>query len=411
MKANLLRSKNLQDKAVIKVTGSKSESNRLLILQTLFPWLQIENLSHSDDTIALSKGVVVDKGVVDVHHAGTAMRFLAAYFASQEGKEILLTGSERMQERPIGVLVNALRKLGAEIEYTKNEGFPPLKIVGKKLTEDKVSIKANVSSQYISALMLIAPSLVNGLKIYLEGEVTSIPYIKMTLSLLHQLGVVGSFSENTISISPIKNTKETTITVESDWSSVSYFYSIVALSKELSITLYSYKQDSLQGDSALAELYRSFGVSTSFDTEASAMTIAKENINLPSSVSFNLVNTPDIAQTIAVTCFGMGIGCELTGLHTLKIKETDRLVALKNELEKLGAHIEVTNDSLLLSPRKELKENIAIETYHDHRMAMAFAPLALKAPITILDSGVVSKSFPTFWEDLSKLGFQVYLEE
>ncbi len=411
MKANLLRSKNLQDKAVIKVTGSKSESNRLLILQTLFPWLQIENLSHSDDTIALSKGVVVDKGVVDVHHAGTAMRFLAAYFASQEGKEILLTGSERMQERPIGVLVNALRELGAEIEYTKNEGFPPLRIVGKKLTEDKVSIKANVSSQYISALMLIAPSLANGLKIYLEGEVTSIPYIKMTLSLLHQLGVTGSFSENTISILPIKNTRETTITVESDWSSVSYFYSIVALSKELSITLYSYKQDSLQGDSALAELYRSFGVSTSFDTEASAITIAKENINLPSSVSFNLVNTPDIAQTIAVTCYGMGIGCELTGLHTLKIKETDRLVALKNELEKLGAHIEVTNDSLLLSPRKELKENMAIETYHDHRMAMAFAPLALKAPITILDSGVVSKSFPTFWEDLSKLGFQVYLEE
>ncbi|GAB5399117.1 MAG: 3-phosphoshikimate 1-carboxyvinyltransferase [Aureisphaera sp.] len=411
MKAVLNRSSSLVHQATIRVTGSKSESNRLLVLKALFPSLTIENLSQSDDTVALGKGLEIQKGEVDIHHAGTAMRFLTAYFASQEGKEILLTGSQRMQERPIGVLVDALRELGAEINYAGNEGFPPLEIKGKELTRDQVSIAANVSSQYISALMLIAPSLPNGLKIFLEGKVTSVPYIKMTLSLLHELEVEGSFSNNTISIAPKTSSDAFTVIVESDWSSASYFYSIVAMSENLSVTLHSYKANSLQGDSALAELYKSFGVVTTFDEANSAITISRNEETIPTDVSFDLVKTPDIAQTIAVTCFGLGTGCELTGLHTLKIKETDRLVALKNELEKLGATIEITDNSLKLYPATLIRQNISIETYHDHRMAMAFAPLALKVPINILDSGVVSKSFPTYWQDLLKLGFRVHFEE
>ncbi|MDC8003177.1 3-phosphoshikimate 1-carboxyvinyltransferase [Aureisphaera galaxeae] len=411
MKATLQHSKNLVEKATIKVTGSKSESNRLLVLQALYPQCSIANLSQSDDTVALGKGIHIEKGTVDIHHAGTAMRFLTAFFASREGREIVLTGSQRMQERPIGVLVDALKQLGADITYTKNEGFPPLLIKGKQLAQNEVSIQANVSSQYISALMLIAPSLPDGLNILLEGKVTSVPYIEMTLSLLHELGVEGHFSENTISIAPMSAGKSTTITVESDWSSASYFYSIVALSHNLSVTLHSYKRNSLQGDAALSKLYESFGVGTAFNEENATMTLSKSDGELPKSVNFNLVKTPDIAQTIAVTCFGLGMGCTLTGLHTLKIKETDRLVALKNELEKLGATISITDESLELYPRTSIQENVSIATYHDHRMAMAFAPLALRVPISILDSGVVSKSFPTFWEDLSKLGFVINFEE
>ncbi len=396
----------------INVTGSKSESNRLLVLQALFPKFKIQNLSHSDDTIALAKGIKKTSGTVDIHHAGTAMRFLTAYFASQEGKEIVLTGSSRMQERPIGVLVDALRDLGASITYEKNDGYPPLSIVGKKLTKSRVAIQANVSSQYISALMLIAPAMPNGLEINLEGKVTSRPYIEMTLKLMNQLGVQGDFVGNTITIPPLMVPKKNPIIVESDWSSASYFYSLVALSKKgASVTLRSYKKDSLQGDSALSMLYESFGVKTFFNEKDTSVTLSKESTELPKQVSFNLVKTPDIAQTIAVTCLGLGMGCELMGLHTLKIKETDRLVALQNELGKLGAQVAITDESLALSPSLEIKGNVAIETYHDHRMAMAFAPLALRVPISILDSGVVSKSFPTFWEDLSKLGFNVHLEE
>jgi 3-phosphoshikimate 1-carboxyvinyltransferase len=345
----------------------------------------------------------------DIHHAGTAMRFLTAFFAIQEGREVVLTGSSRMKERPIKILVEALNQLGAEITYEENEGFPPIKIKGKKIIQNKVSLAANVSSQYISALLLIAPKLDNGLELTLEGEITSIPYIKMTLALLNEIGVVTSFVENRITVTPsaVEAPHLTKIIVESDWSSASYWYSIIALSKiGTEITLSSYKKNSLQGDSALVEIYKNFGVETIFN-DNNSITISKVNNTQITNHNLQLNNSPDIAQTIAVTCFGLGIGCHLTGLHTLKIKETDRLEALKTELSKLGASVSVTNDSLTLESSSEIIENVAIKTYQDHRMAMAFAPLALKTTLIIEEAEVVSKSYPTFWEDLKNIGFQI----
>ncbi|GAA4063802.1 3-phosphoshikimate 1-carboxyvinyltransferase [Flavobacterium cheonanense] len=397
----------------IQITGSKSETNRLLLLQALYPNISLENTSNSDDSEVMVEALLKSKIknqkslIIDVHHAGTAMRFLTAFFAIQEGKEVVLTGSSRMKERPIKILVEALKQLGAEITYEENEGFPPIKIQGKKLTKSKVSLPANVSSQYISALLLIAPKLENGLELILEGEITSIPYIKMTLALLNEIGATTSFVENKIIVKPLQSAICNLQSVESDWSSASYWYSIVALSEiGTQITLSSYKQNSLQGDSVLSKIYKDFGVETIFNKNKS-ITILKSAICNLQSLICNLNNSPDIAQTIAVTCFGLGIGCNLTGLHTLKIKETDRLEALKTELSKLGANISVTDDSLIIQQSNTLNSNIAIATYQDHRMAMAFAPLALKTSLIIQDAEVVSKSYPTFWDDLKSIGFQL----
>ena len=417
MNLHLQKPKVKSQKSKVKITGSKSETNRLLLLQALYPNISLENVSNSDDsevmeniihnsqlpTVTLSAVEVPQ--LFNVHHAGTAMRFLTAYFAIQEGKEVILTGSSRMKERPIKILVEALQQLGAEIYYEENEGFPPIKIKGKKLTNNKVSLPANVSSQYISALLLIAPKLENGLELTLQGEITSIPYINMTLALLKEIGLKTSFIENKITVKPLLTINSKLLTIESDWSSASYWYSIVALADiGTQITLSSYKQNSLQGDSALVKIYNNFGVETIFNNDNSITISKTSNLKLE-TLNFELNNCPDIAQTIAVTCFGLGIGCHLTGLHTLKIKETDRLEALKNELTKLGANISVTNDSLTLEPSEKTNENISIKTYQDHRMAMAFAPLALKFPIIIEEAEVVSKSYPTFWEDLKSVGF------
>lgn len=408
-----LKSSIVNRQSSIKITGSKSETNRLLLLQALYPSITLENTSNSDDSEvmadALQKSKITNQKsvIVNVHHAGTAMRFLTAFFAIQEGKEVVLTGSSRMKERPIKILVEALKQLGAEITYEENEGFPPIKVIGKKLTESKVSLPANVSSQYISALLLIAPKLENGLELTLEGEITSIPYIKMTLQLLNEIGVKTSFENNKITVCHAELVSASNLTIESDWSSASYWFSIIALSEiGTQITLSSYKKDSLQGDSALVEIYNNFGVETVFNTD-NTISISKIKFQNQKSLTFNLQSSPDIAQTIAVTCFGLGIGCYLTGLHTLKIKETDRLEALKIELSKLGATISVTNDSLTIEQSSIINSNIAIATYQDHRMAMAFAPLALKVPIIINDAAVVSKSYPTFWEDLKNVGFTI----
>jgi len=396
----------------LSITGSKSETNRLLLLQALCPNLKLENTSNSDDSEVMSKALqnvqpaTRNPQLIDVHHAGTAMRFLTAYFAIQEGKEVVLTGSTRMKERPIKILVEALHQLGAEISYEEQEGFPPLRIKGKKLSHSKVSLPANVSSQYISALLLIAPKLENGLELTLEGEITSVPYIKMTLALLNEIGVETSFAENIIKINQKSEIVNHQSTIESDWSSASYWYSIIALSEiGTEITLSSYKPNSLQGDSALVEIYKTFGVDTVF--ESNTILLKKTNNQQPTTNNLQLNNAPDIAQTIAVTCFGLGIGCHLTGLHTLKIKETDRLEALKAELTKLGAKVFVTNESLTLEPSENINPNISIKTYQDHRMAMAFAPLAIKVPIVIEEAEVVSKSYPTFWDDLKSVGFSV----
>ncbi|QXP61218.1 3-phosphoshikimate 1-carboxyvinyltransferase [Olleya sp. HaHaR_3_96] len=391
----------------IQITGSKSESNRLLLLQALYPEIKIGNVSNSDDSVLMSKALSSKDTVIDIHHAGTAMRFLTAYFSTQDGRDIELTGSKRMKERPIAILVDALNQLGAEITYKENEGFPPLLIKGKKLTKNKVTLKANVSSQYISALLLIASTLENGLELTLDGEITSVPYIKMTLSLLEEIGIETQFEGQLITVQPKKQSevKKKQLTVESDWSSASYFYSIAAMSTiGTSITLSSYKQNSLQGDSALATIYKSFGVTTTF--KDNSVTLQKEvEVTLDAQINFDLKNAPDIAQTISVTAFGLGLECHLTGLHTLKIKETDRLVALKTEIEKIGGEVAITDNSLTLKKATNRRQNIAVATYNDHRMAMAFAPLALKTPIIIEDYKVVSKSYPTFWDDLAALGF------
>jgi len=387
-------------KGNIAISGSKSESNRLLILQKIFSNIQLRNLSNSDDTKHLQEALASNNDIINIGHAGTAMRFLTAYFSVKNGREVVLTGSDRMKNRPVKILVEALRSIGADIEYMDKEGFPPLKIKGKKITKNKVKINGNVSSQYISALLLISPSLENGLEIELKGKVTSVPYIKMTLALLDQLGIETQWNSNIIQIEQKGNIENNSITVESDWSSASYFYSLVALSENGKVTLSSYKNNSLQGDNSLVEIYKHFGVKTIFTGDT--ISLVKQNVNLV-PLSLNLVNSPDLAQTVAVTCFGLGIACDLTGLHTLKIKETDRLIALKNELNKLGADIEVSNDSLHLKSSNKINNNIAIETYEDHRMAMAFAPLSLVVPITINDAEVVTKSYPHFWEDLESV--------
>ena len=389
----------------LQITGSKSESNRLLIIESLFKNLQISNLSNSDDTHVMKKALASNEVEVDIHHAGTAMRFLTAYFAVQDGRETVLTGSQRMQERPIKLLVEALRSMGAEISYEKNEGYPPIRIQGKKLQANSVSLQANISSQYISALMLIGASLPQGLTINLEGQVTSTPYILMTLEMLQRSGIQGSFEGNTIKIEACSELSPKTIPVESDWSSASYFYSIAALAEEAEIKLSNYREESLQGDSCLANIYKQFGVETSFGENS--ITLKKSKCSKPASITEDLRNSPDIAQTITVTCLGLGTACKLTGLHTLKIKETDRLVALKNEIEKLGGEVVISNDHLELKASATLKENIAIATYNDHRMAMAFAPIALKVPVIIEDAMVVSKSYPDFYNDLETLKFTV----
>ena len=402
----------------LKISGSKSETNRLLLLQALYPNILLENVSISDDSEVMHKALQPSTinhqppTIIDIHHAGTAMRFLTAYFAIQDGNEVILTGSSRMKERPIQFLVDALRQLGAEIDYEENEGFPPLRIKGKKGLQNQVTLAANVSSQYISALLLIAPKLENGLELTLEGKITSVPYIQMTLDLLKQIGIKTIFNQNKITVEPqptTYNLQPTALTIESDWSSASYFYSIIALSKEgTQITLSNYKANSIQGDSALSAIYKNFGVSTTFENNTIILRKTQPTTDNRQPTTINLNNTPDIAQTIAVTCFGLGLSCHLTGLHTLKIKETDRLTALQNELQKLGGKVTITDDSLQIEASSAIHSNIKIATYNDHRMAMAFAPLALKVPIVIQDSEVVSKSYPNFWNDLKSLGFPIF---
>lgn len=405
-----LQKSKIAQQSSIKITGSKSESNRLLLLQALYPEFKLKNVSNSDDSNLMTNALSSQSDIIDIHHAGTAMRFLTAYFSIQEGRTVTLTGSKRMKERPIKILVEALKDLGADISYAENEGFPPIVIKGKKLTKSKVALKANVSSQYISALLLIASKLENGLELTLEGDITSIPYIKMTLSLLDEIGVETSFEDSVIKVKPVASsqklvTNNQDLIVESDWSSASYYFSIAAISEVgTEITLSSYKENSLQGDSALVEIYKHFGVTSIFN--GNSITLKKEHVNLK-PLHLNLKNAPDIAQTIAVTCFALGIACDLTGLHTLKIKETDRLVALKVEIEKLGGQVDITDKSLHLSPSNSIKSLISIATYNDHRMAMAFAPLALKTSIIIEDAAVVSKSYPTFWNDLKSIGFKI----
>lgn len=392
----------------LAITGSKSESNRLLLLNKLFDnALTLENVSNSEDSQLMQKALANTTELIDIHHAGTAMRFLTAYFSIQENRTVTLTGSARMKQRPIKVLVDALNELGAKISYQENEGYPPLTIKGAKLSKNTITIPSNISSQYITALCLIGTKMENGLTINLDGKIISVPYIQMTIELLNKVGIEAIFEGNKISIPFTASINHQELQVESDWSSASYYYSLIALSENSAIEISTYFENSLQGDSALQRIYAdNFGVNSVFNNGTLTLNNNKEFV-LKDTIQLNLINTPDIAQTIAATCVGLKVKCVLTGLETLKIKETDRLVALKNELEKFGAIITITDDSLSIDGYNEYKEIPTLETYNDHRMAMCMAPLAQIYPIRINNEMVVEKSYPTFWEDWKTLGFTI----
>ena len=390
----------------IELTGSKSETNRLLLLAALYPNLTLLNDSNAHDVSVMKKALQLSSGTVDIHHAGTAMRFLTAYFSVTENAEVLLTGSNRMKQRPIALLVDALRALGATIEYRGEEGYPPLHIKGAVLPRSSVSIAANVSSQYLSALCLVGAKLPEGVEIELVGSITSLPYLNMTLQLLERIGISAKLDERRIRIAPKSDIEPISLAVESDWSAASYYYSIVALSKlGTKATLSTLREDSLQGDRVLSTIYTDFGVSTRFDD--GKVILEKVSGPMSQTLSYDLKDAPDIAQTIAVTAAGLHVDCFLTGLHTLPIKETDRLAAMKCELEKVGASVNIDAESLRVFGQKAKLQSASIATYNDHRMAMAFAPLAILIPLTIEESFVVEKSYPDFWKDLSSIGYQV----
>ncbi|WP_395971841.1 3-phosphoshikimate 1-carboxyvinyltransferase [Chryseobacterium cucumeris] len=401
----LEKSKLSGDKTV-QISGSKSISNRLLILESLFSNIKIGNLSNSQDTQLLKKALSENTETVDIHHAGTAMRFLTSYYSIQEGKTTVLTGSGRMKERPIKNLVSALRDLGVEIEYMENEGFPPLKITGRKITQTSVNVPANISSQFITSLLLIAGKLENGLVINLVGDVTSRSYIEMTLDILTRFGIQSSFEGNIIKVEPFTpdNSAVVHYEVESDWSSASYFYSICALGRK-TIHLKSFYKESTQGDSAIADIYEKFfGIKTTFSEDEHQLTLEPQpDFSFPEKIVLDMNDCPDIAQTLCVTAAALQIPFEISGLGTLRVKETDRLLALYNELKKLGTETEITDLTIKSTSFGEAQDPISIKTYQDHRMAMSFAPFCLIKELNIEDEDVVEKSYPMFWKDLESI--------
>jgi len=400
-------SKEFQDiQGAVSISGSKSESNRLILLRAYTSYFKIFNLSNSDDTQLMLSAIESDKKEINIGHAGTAMRFLTSYYSSISENSKVLTGSNRMKQRPISILVDALKDLGCDIEYIDKSGFPPLKINGKNILTNSVTLPADVSSQYISSLMMLGVSLENGLKIKLSSEITSLPYILMTKRIIDRIGGITKIDDGEITIEPFKEKIIPEQFVESDWSSASYFYSIAALSDSARLTLSTFFKESLQGDSRLVDIYKIFGVETKF--EENHIILMKNKIDLPKSINLNLKDSPDLAQTIIVTCLGLGVDCRLDGLHTLKIKETDRLIALKNEIEKFNVDkVEITENSITLENNSNLKHEVVIDTYNDHRMAMSFAPLSLLVPIKINNPEVVTKSYVNFWNDLESLGFNI----
>lgn len=391
--------------ASIPLPASKSESNRALIIQALCKEdINLNNLAEARDTQTMIRLLQSEGHVLDVLDAGTTMRFLTAYF-SAVGRDQILTGTPRMCQRPIGVLVDALRNLGAEIEYWKQEGYPPLHIIskGSKMKGGKLTMPGNISSQFISAILMIAPTLAGGVRLNLEGKITSRPYIDMTRALMARFGVNSEWQENSL-IVPEQAYQGGTYSIEGDWSAASYWFSMVALSKGGSLEIQGLRRNSLQGDSAIVELSRNFGVSCEFTEKG--LRIHKEEGQLPTSLDIDFSTFPDLAQTIAVMGAALGVSLKMRGLHTLRIKETDRITALENELNKLGVTCESTEDSLHISGK--VQQSALIETYDDHRMAMAFAPLVLSLPsISIKDPSVVDKSYPSFWKHMKLVGVKV----
>jgi len=407
----IIRISNLskQLSGTIEVPGSKSESNRTLIINALSGNKScLLNLSPSNDTKVLQRALISDKKKINIEDAGTAMRFLTAYYAATNQDKIL-TCDSRMKERPIGVLVDALQTLGANIEYPDKPGFPPLKINGSLSSFNKniIKIPANISSQFVSALLLIAPVLPTGLEVELDGKISSAPYILMTLGLMQQFGITSESEGNFIRIKK-QNYKPTKITIESDWSNAAYWYTMTALSNDTAIFLKGLKRNSIQGDSVIKELFLPFGIITEFSDTGIFITKASEDFSkLPEIIDFS--DHPDLAQTLIVLCAAKGIHCKFTGMESLRIKETDRIKALQNELLKFDISlIEESKGVYALKGVFNSHSSPTIETYNDHRMAMAFAPLSLPCEnIAISDPSCVNKSYQGFWEDMKLLGFNI----
>ncbi len=411
----------------ISLPASKSISNRMLLLRTLSGGrIRLHNISDCDDTIAMEQGLKSAKvrelessegqlpAIIDIGAAGTAMRFLTAYFATTEGQDVVITGTERMRHRPIGVLVDALRSMGADISYDGEDGYPPLHIKGRQLEGGTISLPGNVSSQYISALLMVAPAMQKGLTLNIVGEVISRPYICITTSLMRRFGISIEEPDNhTIIVRPGKY-QGGEYTIENDWSAASYWYEILVLAPQGEVRLHGLFADSLQGDSCVSRLFEPLGITTEFD-ESGAVLRKSSRVNSQWSITNDLTTCPDLAQTMVATCCGMGIAFRFSGLQSLRIKETDRLLALRQELGKLGYQINEHDGSVLESGAKKSEianshlSDISIDTYNDHRMAMCMAPLAVLCEdgLIINDAQVVSKSYPTFWDDLKTAGYGV----
>lgn len=393
----------------IHLPASKSISNRVLIINALcYSPYPVRNLSDSDDTRVLTEALFSNKNKFDIGHAGTAMRFLTAFLSKIVG-EWEVTGSERMKQRPIKILTDALNQLGAKIEYLEKEGFPPLKIFGSHLKGKTLELEGSISSQYISALLMIAPTIENGLILKLKGDVTSRSYIELTLKLMARFGIRYDWSGNTITV-PEQHYLPHEFTVEADWSGASYWYQMLALAEKGEIFLENLQLDSLQGDAQIAGWFKQFGISSAQKEQGVLLT--KSPSVQPQKLNLDFIENPDMAQTLACLCVAKKIPFHFSGLKTLKIKETDRIAALQNELEKFGASLTEPDSGELawdgsLNLRKAAKTPL-IKTYHDHRMALAFAPMALAGyTLEIEDPMVVTKSYPTYWEDLKTVGFEI----
>lgn len=402
-------------KAEINLPASKSISNRVLVIHSLSGGnATLHNLSDCDDTQVMINALRDMPEVIDIKAAGTAMRFMSAYLSVTEGEHVI-TGTERMKHRPIGVLVDALRRLGADIEYVGEQGYPPLRIRGKQLEGGTLEVPGNISSQYISALLMIGPALRNGLELRLTGDIISRPYIDLTLHVMHEFGCKIEWSSvDTISVKP-QRYDDREYVVENDWSASSYWYEMLALSedKENGVILPGLRDASRQGDSVVRYLYSLLGVKTAFkngDHGQNTKVALTRHFSALTRMDYDFINQPDLAQTFVVTCCALGIPFHFTGLASLKIKETDRIEALKTEMRKLGYVLRDVNDCELEwdGERCEAEDNPSIDTYEDHRMAMSFAPLAITlGSIRINNPEVVSKSYPNYWDDLRKAGFEI----
>ncbi len=388
----------------ISLPASKSVANRALIISALAGGgSNLENISEARDTQTMQRLLLSMEKELDVLDAGTTMRFLTAYLVITNQTKVL-TGSTRMLERPIGILVEALRELGGRIDYITKEGFPPLKFKGFiDLGKDRIQVRGDVSSQYISAILMIAPLLKKGLKIELTGKIGSRPYIEITLSIMRSFGVHSTFDKNIITVGP-QEYKAVDYKIEPDWSAASYWYSFVALSSNSTVRIKDLRLPALQGDSVIVDIMRPLGVESHFDNDG----VTLKKIEHVSEFEYDFTDCPDLAQTITVICAAKNIKGSFTGLESLKIKETDRIQALQNELSKIGTQLKENDSNWELIPNYEVKTNtVTINTYDDHRMAMAFAPLVMKSSVEIENPSVVSKSYPRFWEDLKKVQLNV----